>query len=209
MVLLNYKIHRQINNSGHLVSVKLDQVKQNVLIGRNEKSKPDYRSVISGERKQLGESVVGEIETILGINYQKLQIASIIQQGEINKIIDSQPKEFKELLNTMMGLDRLDTSFAYMHSIIDEFRNSLREKTGGYYDHHINMLITKAEENRNRVEKSKISLNTVYSDLSKITDEMLVVEKEIDDLEPKISKLQEIRALETTLLKYLKEKSIH
>ena len=204
---VNYKIHRQINNSGHLVSVKLDQLKQNVLIGRNEKSKPDYRSVISGERKQLGESVVGEIETILGIDYQKLQIASIIQQGEINKIIDSQPKEFKELLNNMMGLDRLDTSFAYMHSIIDEFRNSLREKTGGYDDHYINMLITKAEENRNRVEKSKISLNAVYSDLSKITDEMLVVEKEIDDLEPKISKLQEIRALETTLLKYLKEKS--
>jgi DNA repair protein SbcC/Rad50 len=204
---VNYKIHRQINNSGHLVSVKLDQLKQNVLIGRNEKSKPDYRSVISGERKQLGESVVGEIETILGINYQKLQIASIIQQGEINKIIDSQPKEFKELLNNMMGLDRLDTSFAYMHSIIDEFRNSLREKTGGYDDHHINMLITKAEENRNRVEKSKISLNTVYSDLSKITDELLVVEKEIDDLEPKIFKIQEIRALETTLLKYLKEKS--
>jgi DNA repair protein SbcC/Rad50 len=94
-----------------------------------------------------------------------------------------------------------------MHSIIDDLRNSLREKTGGYDDHHINMLITKAEENRNRVEKSKISLNTVYSDLSKITDELLVVEKEIDDLEPKIFKLQEIRALETTLLKYLKEKS--
>jgi DNA repair protein SbcC/Rad50 len=204
---VNYKIHRQIDNTGHLVSVKLDQLKQNIPIGENEKSKPDYRSVMSGERKQLGESVVSEIETILGINYQKLQIASIIQQGEINKIIDSQPKEFKELLNNMMGLDRLDTSFAHMHSIIDEFRNSLREKTGGYDDHYINMLITKAEENKNRIEKSKISLNVVHSDLSKITNEMLEMEKEIEDLEPKISKLQEIKTLEATLLKYLREKS--
>ena len=204
---VNYRIHRQISNTGHLVSVKLDQLKQNIPIGENEKNKPDYRSVISGERKQLGESVVNEIETILGINYQKLQIASIIQQGEINKIIDSQPKEFKELLNNMMGLDRLDTSFAHMHSIIDEFRNSLREKTGGYDDHYIDMLITKAEENKNRIEKSKISLNVVYSGLSKITNEILEIEKEIEDLEPKISKLQEIKALENTLLKYLKEKS--
>ena len=204
---VNYKIHRQIDNTGHLVSVKLDQLKQNIPIGENEKNKPNYRSVISGERKQLGESVVSEIETILGINYQKLQIASIIQQGEINKIIDSQPKEFKELLNNMMGLDRLDTSFAHMHYIIDEFRNSLREKTGGYDDHYINMLITKAEENKSRIEKSKISLNVVHSDLSKITNEMLEMEKEIEDLEPKISKLQEIKTLEATLLKYLREKS--
>ena len=204
---VNYKIHRQIDNTGHLVSVKLDQLKQNIPIGENEKSKPDYRSMMSGERKQLGESVVSEIETILGINYQKLQIASIIQQGEINKIIDSQPKEFKELLNNMMGLNRLDTSFAHMHSIIDEFRNSLREKTGGYDDHYINMLITKAEENKNRIEKSKISLNVVHSDLSKITNELLEMEKEIEDLEPKISKLQEIKTLEATLLKYLREKS--
>jgi len=204
---VNYKIHRQIDNTGHLVSVKLDQLKQNIPIGENEKSKPDYRSMMSGERKQLGESVVSEIETILGINYQKLQIASIIQQGEINKIIDSQPKEFKELLNNMMGLNRLDTSFAHMHSIIDEFRNSLREKTGGYDDHYINMLITKAEENKNRIEKSKISLNVVHSDISKITNELLEIEKEIEELEPKISKLQEIKTLEATLLKYLREKS--
>jgi exonuclease SbcC len=94
-----------------------------------------------------------------------------------------------------------------MHSIIDEFRNSLREKTGGYDDHYINMLITKAEENKNRIEKSKISLNVVHSDLSKITNELLEMEKEIEDLEPKISKLQEIKTLEATLLKYLREKS--
>jgi len=69
------------------------------------------------------------------------------------------------------------------------------------------MLITKAEENKNRIEKSQISLNAVHSDLSKITNEMLEMEKEIEDLEPKISKLQEIKTLEATLLKYLREKS--
>jgi exonuclease SbcC len=205
---IDYKIHRQINNTGHLVSAKLDQIKQNVLTDKNEKNIPLYLPLISGERKQLGESVVNEIESILGIDYQKLQIASIIQQGEINKIIDSQPKEFKELLNNMMGLDRLDKSFTYMHPIIDDFRKLLREKTGGYDDNYIHILINKSEENKNKIIKSKISLDKIYLDLSKITGEIQEIEKDIEGLEPKISKLQEMKTLETTLFKYLNEKSL-
>ena len=205
---IDYKIQRQINNAGHLVSVKLDQLKQNILKDGCEKNKPIYRPLISGERKQLGESVIGEIEKILGINYQKLQIASIIQQGEINKIIDSQPKEFKELLNNMIGLDRLDTSFAYMHFIIDEFRNLLREKTGGYDDNNIYILITKTKENKNKIIQSRISLDKIYDDLSNRTKEMVGIEKEIEDLEPKLARLQEMKTLENTLFKYLKEKSL-
>ncbi len=205
---IDYKIHRQINNAGQLVSVKLDQLKQNILMDKNEKNKPIYRPVISGERKQLGESVISEIEKILDIDYQKLQIASIIQQGEINKIIDSQPKEFKELLNNMIGLDRLDASFAYMHSAIDDFRKLLRENTGGYDDNHIKILITKTEENKNKILKSRISLDRTYDILYKRSNDIKEIEKEIEDLEPKISRLQEMKTLETTLLNYLKEKSI-
>ncbi len=205
---IDYKIHRQINNAGQLVSVKLDQLKQNILMDKNEKNKPIYRPVISGERKQLGESVISEIEKILDIDYQKLQIASIIQQGEINKIIDSQPKEFKELLNNMIGLDRLDASFAYMHSAIDDFRKLLRENTGGYDDNHIKILITKTEENKNKILKSRISLDRTYDILYKRSNDIKEIEKEIEDLEPKISRLQEMKTLEATLLNYLKEKSI-
>jgi DNA repair protein SbcC/Rad50 len=205
---IDYKIHRQINNAGQLVSVKLDQLKQNILMDKNEKNKPIYRPVISGERKQLGESVISEIEKILDIDYQKLQIASIIQQGEINKIIDSQPKEFKELLNNMIGLDRLDVSFAYMHSAIDDFRKLLRENTGGYDDNHIKILITKTEENKNKILKSRISLDRTYDILYKRSNDIKEIEKEIEDLEPKISRLQEMKTLEATLLNYLKEKSI-
>ena len=205
---VDYKIQRQINSVGHLVSAKLEQLKQNDSTLENKKSIPIYRPIISGERKQLGESVIGEVESILGINYPKLQIASIIQQGEINKIIDSQPKEFKELLNNMIGLDKLDRSFAYMHSIIDDFRSLLREKTGGYDDNYIKTLKNKTEENKNKIKTSKISLENVYSDLFKRSNEMSEIEKEIEDLEPKMGKLQEVKTLEATLLKYLKEKSI-
>src|SRR6478736_1831505 len=129
---------------------------------------------------------------------KKIKIASIIQQGEINRIIDSPPKEFKELLNNMIGLYRLDISFAFMHSTIDEFRKLLREKTGGYDDNHIDILITKVKE----------SLQKIYSDLSEKTTLLDNIEKEIEFLEPKISKIQEIKALENVLINYFKEKSI-
>lgn len=204
---VDYKVQRQINSIGHLVSAKLEQLKQNDSTMGNKKNIAVYRPIISGERKQLGESVIGEVESILGINYPKLQIASIIQQGEINKIIDSQPKEFKELLNNMMGLDKLDKSFTYMHSIIGDFRSLLREKTGGYDDNYIKILKNKTEENKKKIKMSKMSLDNVYADLHKRSRDISEIEKEIGDLEPKIGKLQEVKALETTLLKSLKEKS--
>jgi exonuclease SbcC len=188
---VKYRIQRQINSTGQLLSAKLGKLEQNDNNDKTiEEKKTFYKHLISGERKQLEESVVKEVESILEIDYQKLQIASIIQQGEINKIIDSQPKEFKELLNNLIGLYRLDVSFVYMHYAIDEFRKSMREKTGGYDDNHINMIITKMEENKNKLFSSKKNLDKIIADLSKITDTIDSVEKEIEELEPLVAKIQ-------------------
>ena len=205
----NYRIKRQIDSQGRLTSVKLEQViksgNNNLEMDQNNKS--IYRPMISGERKQLGESVIHETESIMGINYTKLQIAGIIQQGEISKIIDSQPREFKELLNNMIGLDRLDKSFNNMHTIIEEFRKILREKTQGYDDNQINILIKKTKDNESRLLQSKQTLNTVLVQLSQKTETLIELEKQIEILEPKIAKLSEIRSLENTLLKYFRERS--
>jgi exonuclease SbcC len=206
---VEYKIQRQINNAGQLVSVKLGKLEQNNNFDKTiQEPRLSYKHIISGERKQLEESVVKEIKSMLEIDYQKLQIASIIQQGEINKIIDSQPKEFKELLNNLIGLYRLDVSYIYMHYAIDEFRKSLREKTGGYDDNHIHMLITKIEENKNKLLVSEKNLDKINNDLSKVTNQIESIEKEIEDLEPKVAKILEMKSLEGALLKYLKEKSV-
>lgn len=204
----NYRIKRQIDSQGHLISVKLEQIVKNKIATEiGEKSELIYRPIISGERKQLGESVIHEIESIMGIGYSKLQIAGIIQQGEISKIIDSQPKEFKELLNNMIGLDRLDKSFNYMHGIIEELRKILREKTQGYDDNQIGVLTKKIKDNESRLHQSRNSLEAVLLQLSSKTNMLIELEKLIEILEPKIAKLSEIKALETTLLKYFKERS--
>jgi DNA repair protein SbcC/Rad50 len=207
----NYRIRRQIDSQGRLTSAKLEQIFKNNssknASGTDQSDKSVYRQIISGERKQLGESVIRETESIMGINYTKLQIAGIIQQGEISKIIDSQPKEFKELLNNMIGLDRLDESFNNMHVVIEEFRKILREKTQGYDDNQINILIKKTTDNESRLSQSKQTLNTVIVHLTQKTEILNELEKQIEILEPKIAKLSELRSLENTLLKYFIERS--
>lgn len=207
----NYRIRRQIDSQGRLTSAKLEQIfknnSSNNASGTDQSDKSVYRQIISGERKQLGESVIRETESIMGINYTKLQIAGIIQQGEISKIIDSQPKEFKELLNNMIGLDRLDESFNNMHVVIEEFRKILREKTQGYDDNQINILIKKTTDNESRLSQSKQTLNTVIVHLTQKTETLNELEKQIEILEPKIAKLSELRSLENTLLKYFIERS--
>src|SRR4029079_778592 len=114
---------------------------------------------------------------------------------------------FKELLNNMIGLDRLDKSFSNMHNVIEDFRKILREKTQGYDDNQINILIKKTKDNESRFFQSKQSLNTVLVQLSQKTETLNELEKQIEILEPKIAKLSEIKSLEHTLLKYFQERS--
>ena len=56
------------------------------------------------------------------------KIASIVQQGELNSIIKAKPKEFKELLNAIIGIDKLDTALASMRTVQKEFRSSILRK---------------------------------------------------------------------------------
>ncbi len=208
-----YRVQRQIDVQGRLISAKLEQAVKHggplekQATNRNIDSNITYRPIISGERKQLGESVIHEIEAIMGLDYSKLQIAGIIQQGEISKIIDSQPKEFKELLNSMIGLDRLDTSFHNMHGVIEEFRRMLREKTSGYDDNQIDILVTRIKNNETKLSKTKELLGDILLQVASKTDAMIRLERQIEILEPKIIKLSELKSLENTLLKYFKERS--
>jgi exonuclease SbcC len=204
----HYRVQRQIDSQGRLVSAKLDQMikdeKRSKTIVGNEHG---YRQVISGERKQLGESVIKEVEKVLEIDYTKLQIAGIIQQGEMSKIIDSQPREFKELLNNMVGLDRLDNSHLHMHGVIEEFRKSLRNKTGGFDDNHLDGLILKIKDNKSKILESRQLLGDVMIKVSNVAEKLSELDNEIEALEPKMVKLAELKSLENTLTNYFKERS--
>src|SRR3970040_1327982 len=69
-----------------------------------------------------------------------IKIASILQQGELNAIIKAKPKEFKELLNAIIGIDKLDVASEAMKTVNKNFREKIREEIG-YDDTHINILL--------------------------------------------------------------------
>src|SRR5919112_5242222 len=52
---IDYKIQRQIDKAGQLVSAKLEVLENKSLDNSIKKNSSIYRQVISGERKQLGE----------------------------------------------------------------------------------------------------------------------------------------------------------
>ena len=41
-----------------------------------------------------------EVEKKIGLDFEKLKVASIVQQGELNAIINAKPKEFKEWIQS-------------------------------------------------------------------------------------------------------------
>ena len=55
------------------------------------------------------------------MDYKKLQIASIVQQGELNAIIDSRAADRQELLNSIIGIDKLNIASKYMLENIKKF----------------------------------------------------------------------------------------
>ncbi|MEP0826407.1 MAG: SMC family ATPase, partial [Nitrososphaera sp.] len=93
--------------------------------------------LVGGERKQFGESTKKEVEKVLGMDYDKLRVAAVVQQGELARIVEAQPKAFKELVNGLIGIDRLDLAFETMRDVITGFRDRLRDETGGYTDQDI------------------------------------------------------------------------
>ena len=70
-----YNAHRQLGNNGQSLLAKFDEV--------SDSGNLVDRTVVSGERKQFGDSMSGEIAKTLGIDYKKLKVGAIVQQGEL------------------------------------------------------------------------------------------------------------------------------
>ena len=96
----NYQALRKIDSKGTLTAQFSEAVDGKL------------KTIAEGERKQFDESMTEQIEKTLGIDFEKLKIASIVRQGELSSIIKAKPKEFKELLNAIIGIDRLDVALS-------------------------------------------------------------------------------------------------
>ena len=187
-----YRTVRQIDAKGTLTAQFL------------EKNGGDYLPIAEGERKQFGESMTNEVEKVLGMNFEKLKIASIVQQGELNSIIKAKPKEFKELLNTIIGIDKLDVAVESMKEVLKEFRKDTQNKHG-FDDTQIELLENKMSEFENEILNSKPKIVELEQEKKTTETEISQIEQEIEKDGMKESQLVELENQKEELLSYAKD----
>jgi len=188
----NYQAIRKIDSKGTLTAQFAEDV--------NGKLIP----IAEGERKQFGESMTKHVEETLGMDFEKLQIASIVRQGELNSIIKAKPKEFKELLNAIIGIDKLDTALASMRTVQREFRTSIQEKFG-YNDTQIQFIENKITEFENESANARNTLEQLA--VEKKEEEVLLskLEEQIKNDSSKQSQLKDLESRKKEWLDYAKE----
>jgi exonuclease SbcC len=192
-----FEATRVLNGSG------LQSFSQLVLV--SDGGKAINKPIVGGERKQFGESMSVEIARLLGLNYEKLRVAAVVQQGELLRIVEAQPKDFKELLNGLIGIDRLDSAYETMRNVIVGFRERLRDEVG-YTDEEI-PKVEKLIEEKQKEEKEALLLLKEFEDERRLLDEKIShLEKEIEELEPVMQKRQELQNCEKLLVRHVIEK---
>ena len=195
-----YNAYRRLGSNGQSQLAKFDQVLDSGNIVE--------KNVVSGERKQFGDSMSGEIAKTLGIDYKKLRVAAVVQQGELSSIIDSKPKEFKELLNSLIGIDRLDSAYQTMYEVVDRFRERLRDKNGGFDDKQIASIKSAIQSRNTDLQDAENQLKKLEAQRDMLKEQIFHTENEIQRMEPLILQSRELHSTEDALVKYVTSKRI-
>ncbi|MGI0006919.1 MAG: AAA family ATPase [Nitrosotalea sp.] len=157
----------------------------------HEKINGEEIPLAAGERRQFGESMTKTIEDLIGLDFEKLKVASIVQQGELQAIIEADPKKFKELVNAIIGIDKLDIAYESMKKLIDNFRITIRTRLN-YDDINIDAL-------QNRIDTLSKEIASLEPQKRKLEADKILQEKEFFDTQqniessiPKELKIKEI-----------------
>ncbi len=169
-----------------------------------QKTDQGWMPIAEGERKQFGESMTRKIEEYIGLDFEKLKIASIVQQGELNSIIKAKPKEFKELINAVIGIDKLDISSENMKIVLKNFRETIL-KEFGYDDSHIEMLKNEIKEKEIEIKKDKPLKEKLEEEKLKQKKEISIFKKKIEEDSPKLDKIKQLESRKLELVKYAKD----
>ncbi len=197
------KVEFTINGKKYQAVRKIDS--KGVLAAKlSEKSDDNTIEIAAGERKQFGESMTNEIEKIIGLDFEKLKIASIVQQGELNSIIKAKPKEFKELLNAVIGIDKLDVASNSMKEAIKEFREKIKEKIG-YDDSHIEILLDDLKNQQNELKEAKPQEENLREQNEKLKNELGALRTKFEQDSPKIEKIKQLKLRKQELLDYARD----
>ena len=182
---------RKIDNKGTVAAQLYEKI--------NGESVP----LAAGERRQFGESMTKTIESLIGLDFEKLKVASIVQQGELQTIIEADPKKFKELVNAIIGIDKLDIAYEFMKKTIDAFRASVKSRIG-YDDTSIDILQSRWDLLSKEIESLEPQKRKLGEEKVSQEQEFIILQQKIESEAPKELKIKEIENKKEDLLRYLR-----
>ena len=138
-------VERKLDKKGRLEGAVLKETTNGVT-----------KQIAAGERKHFDESTTSEeVAKVLGLDYERMKVAAIVQQGELDSIIrDFSPKEFKELVNSLIGIDGLEAAYQNMLGVINAFRSNLRD-VHGYDDTNVGALELAVVDKQQSLQKNR------------------------------------------------------
>jgi exonuclease SbcC len=169
--------------------------------GRADRLVP--RQIAGGERRQFGESTSAEVARVIGLDYTSMRVAAIIQQGELAKIVDMRPKETKDLINQLIGIDQLGAAHDAMPTLLAAFRERVRNKYG-CDDTALPALLSRIEERKEIVSTSSKRLLTLNEELVGLRREEANLAAKLKVLEPLRDQAQKLQQQVETLVNYVK-----
>lgn len=171
----------------------------------SENGKAVNKKLAGGERRQFGESTSTEVAKVLGLDYEKLRVAAVVQQGELVRIIESQPREFKELINGLIGIDRLDKAFSTMKEVVSGFRDRLRDEIG-YTDQDMPRVQAQVEQDLKKLREEERLASEYVEEKTRLEENLRHLDREIEAMEPMKNKAMEIQVKEKRLIKHITER---
>ena len=161
-----------------------------------------------GERSQLGNDTMSNaIESIIGLDFDKIRISSIVQQGELEKIIKAKPKEFKELLNSIITIDKLDLANLSMKGIKEKFRSNIKEQYD-YDDEDLGIVSNKITEFETIIKDSEPLLKKLHMEKTERERRISDLKKEVKKLQTQELKVKELESRKNELIAYAREKIV-
>lgn len=184
-------VERKLSRKGQLEGSVLKEI-----VNGSEKQ------LASGERRQVGESVAGKVEQVIGLDYDRMKVAAIIQQGELASIVDLSAAQMKDLVNGLIGIDQLGIAHDMMLEIMNSFRKGVKSKHG-YDDTDLQRLINEIAEQEQLATTSGQKLDSLLVELAALRAVEAELATKASEMEPLRTKADLLRQQIVTLVDYV------
>jgi exonuclease SbcC len=116
------------------------------------------------------------------LDYDRMVSSVVIQQGEIDAILRSDPKELKELFDDLMGLRTFDVAYDRMKGALEGFRERIRKVTGRFPE-DVKSVEQELEGLRKEVESAREREKSLVKELEGLKAEYREIAEKVERAE--------------------------